>query len=330
MKRKLRTKWRIVGAYWLVQALTVFFLFSVLISTNGRPEVSYSEPDYIEVMATVIGSLMVCQAALLQPVRRPRPSSGRLWARLLHSAAGGAAVGVMCGLATLLIVIILETLDLRWVGGNLSAWTMFWGPFVMGLAAATVWIALASRGRVPAVVNAMICAMAAGLLIGGVVCALGAIVELLTSANWDYSKWLFHSFALAVLLSWAAATPVLLSFSRYKPPHTALGRISSRLLMGTMIEAAAVIPLDVMVRRKTDCYCSEGSLWSLTMCWAVGTLILGPAMWLFPLRRRRLRWYQGMCPSCGYDMRGCPDADQCPECGTGWRSPRRSEPADRP
>jgi hypothetical protein len=122
-----------------------------------------------------------------------------------------------------------------------------------------------------------------------------------------------------ILVSWAVATPLLLSFSRYKPPHTALGRISSRLLMGTLIEAAAVIPLDVMVRRKTDCYCGEGSLWSLTMCWVVGSLVLGPAMWLYPLRKRRLRWYRGVCPACGYNMRGCPGADRCPECGAGWR-----------
>jgi hypothetical protein len=122
-----------------------------------------------------------------------------------------------------------------------------------------------------------------------------------------------------ILVSWAVATPLLLSFSRYKPPHTALGRISSRLLMGTLIEAAAVIPLDVMVRRKTDCYCGEGSLWSLTMCWVVGSLVLGPAMWLYPLRKRRLRWYRGVCPRAATTCAAVPVRIAVPECGAGWR-----------
>jgi hypothetical protein len=45
-------------------------------------------------------------------------------------------------------------------------------------------------------------------------------------------------------------------------------------------------------------------------------LLLGllPAATLFRLLRRRRRMKRGLCPLCGYDLRGSPN--RCPECGT--------------
>lgn len=50
--------------------------------------------------------------------------------------------------------------------------------------------------------------------------------------------------------------------------------------------------------------------------WAVVTplwipLVIRLARPLRALRRRR----RGLCPACGYDLRGTPGADRCPECG---------------
>lgn len=126
--------------------------------------------------------------------------------------------------------------------------------------------------------------------------------------------------AVVVLAGWAVATPLLVAFVRAGRKETVLARVSRRLLIGTVIETALLIPLDVMVRRKTNCYCWAGTYWGLTLCGAVGVFALGPAVFLPLLARRRATWYGGHCGVCGYDMSGDLKAARCPECGTGWRA----------
>lgn len=126
-------------------------------------------------------------------------------------------------------------------------------------------------------------------------------------------------------VSWLVFTLLLIRFCRAQPRETLLSRLASRLFLGTIIETAAIIPLDVMVRRKTDCYCFQGTFIALSICGAVGLFIAGPAVFLPILSKRRRRWHDGRCEVCAYDMTGCIDAERCPECGTGWRKEK-----DRP
>lgn len=122
-----------------------------------------------------------------------------------------------------------------------------------------------------------------------------------------------------LVFGWAVATPLLIAFSGRGRRETVLARLANRLLIGTMVEVALLIPLDVMVRRSGSCYCLAGTYWGLTLCGFVGVFALGPAVFLPLLAKRRKRWYDGHCAVCRYDMTAMMDAARCPECGTGWR-----------
>jgi len=91
-----------------------------------------------------------------------------------------------------------------------------------------------------------------------------------------------------------------------------------------------------------------GVLWYLRIplpVWAQWGLVGLPALVLFTLAPRTvkvitLRWQcaflinVGRCPSCGYELRALPPADDgctvCPECGAAWRLPEEhpAEPGD--
>ncbi len=174
---------------------------------------------------------------------------------------------------------------------------------------------------------------AAGLVIAGLWLGAILLVVTLVCLAWDGHlealEWLFRDlgarswmFLVPLALGWAIATPLLAAFIRRGRRETVLARISTRVLQGTVVEVVAIIPLDVMVRRKTDCYCGTGTFWALTLCFTAGIVLAGPAVMFTLLSRRRRRWYEGKCEVCGYDMTGLLNADRCPECGSGWAPER--------
>ncbi len=330
MRRQPWSKSRFLALYWIAQAGLAYFLWPLLVTDtlSGSGWSFALDPSYILWMGGSLLMIMAAQAALLMPVRAPavqQGSKGRWWGHLRC----GMAVGAMAGYAWALLAFSLDLLHVSswpWRAGEAIAYPLVVAAIVTPFA--TLAFAWRCRRGVPAALSAAIAAclaasLAAGLLFAAsaVPTALGPKRSLFGGGPGDEYLRVWWIATLGVFfLGWIVATPLLLAFLRRGDHESALARIASRLFMGSLIEAGAVIPLDVMVRRKTDCYCEEGTLWSLTICWGVGTLVLGPAIWLIPLAKRRKRWYAGRCEACGYDMSGCRDAERCPECGAGWRA----------
>lgn len=125
--------------------------------------------------------------------------------------------------------------------------------------------------------------------------------------------------ALVVALHWAVMTPLVWAFvRRCEDRESVVRRLSMALFVGSVIDVAAMIPLDVMIRRKDSCYSWSTSVYSLGVAAAIGLLVLGPMVWMPISARRRRRWLEEHCSACGYDMRA--GGERCPECGTKWRA----------
>ncbi len=134
------------------------------------------------------------------------------------------------------------------------------------------------------------------------------------------TSWAPWIIGIAAAISWCVATPLLIAFCKGGKREDLLHRLAGALFVGTIVEVAAIIPLDVLVRRKESCYCWAGTYIALLVAGGVGLVFLGPMILLPVLMRRRKRWYEGRCELCGYDMSATLKAERCPECGTGWKA----------
>ncbi|MBK9189124.1 MAG: hypothetical protein IPM33_09230 [Phycisphaerales bacterium] len=158
-----------------------------------------------------------------------------------------------------------------------------------------------------------------GVMLGLLVLAIGQLIY--SYGGYDpgvRGAWI--GVGTAVFVGWIAGFFLVTAFVRTGRRENVLTRLSARLFVGTILEAAAIIPMDAMVRRKEDCVCTTGTYMALVGCAVIGVFTLGPAVILPLLARRRRRWYAGQCEVCGYDMTRTPKAERCPECGTGWRA----------
>jgi hypothetical protein len=176
-----------------------------------------------------------------------------------------------------------------------------------------------ARG-LPVLVSLGIAGIAMSILVAGIGYSIVHLFELYTS--WDVPDWILTIQFLGgvVFVQWIIATVLLWSFARRGSREHVLGRVAAWLFTGTIVEAAAIIPLDVLVRKRESCYCSAGTFWTLAACGAVGFFALGPAILIPLIARRRRRWYQNRCDACGYSMQGIAQAiHRCPECGLGWK-----------
>ncbi len=317
-----RSKWRWVLVFWLLQALVTHVASALLMWEEGFPGSAgeawdrIASEDLMAINAFLVGMVMLMQAVLLMPVHRPGLKAGSLGARLLHCGLCATTIAAGSWLLIWPVQGALEELGaprgLYFTGQNPFSFTVPIATWIVTFA--LLW---PRRGNgVPVLLSVSIAAMAAAMLVAALLGAATSAVDLILGKETDVTTIVMLS---GGAIAWLAFTPLVLAFCRRQRPESALAKLAARLFLGTIIEAAAIIPLDVMVRKKFDCYCGQGTFWALTFCWGVGALALGPAVFLLPLSGRRKRWYGGLCDACDYDMSGCMDAERCPECGAGWK-----------
>jgi len=130
---------------------------------------------------------------------------------------------------------------------------------------------------------------------------------------------------IGLMCSWILWTIALLRFAARHSGSRAADRIAGLLLKGTAAEVILLLPLDIMMRRRTDCYCSTGSFYA--MCFSAWALLwlCGPGAYLAVTSKRRREWVLHHCDRCGYEMGPSP-GDKCPECGFVWQERSRAKP----
>ncbi len=314
-----RHKWLLVAAYALVQAAVYFFGWPILMMDKSPrvPTEGWLNSGYLYQAGVWIPCVLVLQCAFVMPVRKPATSVGGKW---LTGVIAALAVAVLAALMVWVAAVALAAAGVKEMQFDADhVWhTPFWVGGGVGLLAAPLVIRRCRAG-VPVVLSVAIAAVISGVVVAALVAAGWSVATLAGAQSEDAARTWAVGTLITLMVSWCVSTPLLLAFVRRRHPEHALSRIASILFVGTLIEAAAIIPLDVMVRRKTSCYCGEGTFFALTALWSVGLLVLGPAVYLLPLGRRRKRLMDGKCGACGYDMSAARERDRCPECGAGWK-----------
>ncbi len=173
-------------------------------------------------------------------------------------------------------------------------------------------------GHAPAWLSAAVAGLClAGLFVAAAMAAVEVWDQFVFDIDLPSSRFLLGVF---ISVSWLAGTALILAFCRGPSREDVLSRLAARIFLGTIVEIAAIIPLDALVRKRESCHCWAGTYVALLICGSVGAIIFGPAVFLPVLIRRRKRLYQGRCQVCGYDMSATPKVPTCPECGSGWRA----------
>lgn len=317
------SRWRTAGAYFALQFAVLHVAISQLAEkydARWTDRLRSLISDEILTATIPVGVLLAsCQAVLLLPAEGEpaahRGGSGAVWFGRLTC---GTAVGALTATASFGVVWTLE----HGLHVELSSWR-WWGvgaglAGVLAACGTVAWLATASPRGVPAWLRAVA---------AGGFGALGAAA--LAASAWGLARWMQGlegdiseapvtlTVAVAGFGSWVLWTVLLMVFLRRPHAPGRLARLARGLFAGSVMHAAALIPLDVMVRRRTSCYCAEMTLWSLSGTLVVGLFAVGPAIFLTPFVARRAALRRGFCPRCGYDLTSLPPPKVCPECGPG-------------
>ena len=328
-----RVTWlRVLGVvgYCVVQPIVLLVVFNVLLTDFGRTgDISLYLPDREELAVVVpVGLLLLAlQIGLVLPAFPSRRSFGRpTWLRCLGTGLGiGSVLGVAVGIGAMALNLPVY-LGLDWFSQEPGAFYLCVLLTLVFAGVVAVAMRVYCRDGVPLALSVAVAAFLAAALVAGFVMLAIEAVDMVVAhidpnAREISEEVMFGAAFAATAIGWIIFTPLLVSLKKGQALDTFISRLAKRLFVGTVIEIAAAVPLDIMVRRKTDCYCSEDTFWSLVVAFSAGFIVMGPLVVLLPLGRRFKRVSTGRCWSCDFDMRGCMTAKCCPECGAAWAAP---------
>lgn len=131
--------------------------------------------------------------------------------------------------------------------------------------------------------------------------------------------------ANAIFLAWLVGSiPASIALWRVgsSPNPSAILRMARLLLAGTALNLVLSLPVYLIARRKTGCFCTLPTFFSLVGGLASLVFLAGPFAVLFLTRDFRRRWVRERCEACGYmRARG---ASRCSECGTAFGDAEQS------
>ena len=131
--------------------------------------------------------------------------------------------------------------------------------------------------------------------------------------------WMHGSFLVPLaflLISWIVWSIPIARFLRRGQPLDRFSRLTGLLLAGTLVELLVLVPLEALIRRRADCYCSTGSFQGLVGGLVACVWLVGPGIFLI-LANRRPSWWKQHCQRCSYPRSGS-GSIRCPECGWSW------------
>jgi len=253
------------------------------------------------------------------------PPGGR-WAPRLYPWRYALLAGYLLLLGGVYCVFSIEdflTISVPWQF-LAAASVLFYGLQAAFLTGAPHWRWPRPTGRRPMWVSLVVGGLAVSLLTLGLAGtlvslfhadqAVGNIVETFNSgigARPGDFPWAFAVFMAVVWAGW------LLFFAMVwaSKPLSAFRPVYRLVLAGSVLELLITVPVDVQVRKRTTCYCGEGTFLGLVIGITLAAWAFGPGLVLLFLARRleRRRELQ-VCIGCGYDLRRLP-GNRCPECG---------------
>ena len=176
------------------------------------------------------------------------------------------------------------------------------------------------RSRRSIIVSKLVAAFIAAALTFGICASIVSLIELIHKSEFRFGT---YTFVIAWVGLWGAwCIPFLLIWTGQWLPM--FRRIYKMIFAGTILELLITLPIDVQVRKRTQCYCGEGTFFALVIGITIAVWSFGPGLILLYLSRRmQRRQLLGYCQNCSYDLRGLTEP-RCPECGTPFTLKQRA------